>query len=277
MTRSGAARARLWIASVGAVALVGVGLVLLTRGDGGLPTIEWLAARPAVAFGLMIGTGLLDGINPCAIATLLLFIGALLAAAVTSTREDGTIDRSRMWRVAGAYVFGMFLLYLALGLGLLQVADVQAFGNAHLFTRIAGLLAVVLGMVMITEATVPGMPTVLAMPSALHGLARRWGRRTSVGAAFSGGILIGLCTIPCGGAMYLAIAGVLAGLSSDALRYSLLVAYDVAFVTPLIVIVAAVASRPTARRIGRLHLRHRASVRAILGVAVILVGLFALA
>lgn len=276
MTAGGAPRARLWIVVGGALVLVGVGSALFASG-GGLPALAWLEARPGLAFGLMIGTGLLDGINPCAIATLLLFIGALLAAAVTGARDDGTLDRGRMWRVAGAYIFGMFLLYLALGVGLLQVADIAAFGNAHLFTRVAGLLAVLLGTVMVVEATVPGMPTFLAMPPAFHRLARRWGRRTSVGAAFVGGILIGLCTIPCGGAMYLAIAGVLAGLSSDVFRYALLVVYDAAFVTPLVVIVAAVASRPTAQRLGRLHLRHRASVRAVLGITVVLVGLFALA
>ena len=271
-----ASRAPAWLRAAGVILLVG-GAAAALLNTGSLPTVAWFEAHPFAAFGVMAGTGLLDGINPCAIATLLLFIGALLAGAVASSRPDGTVDRRRMWRVAGAYVLGMFLLYLALGVGFLQVATIQAFGNAHLFTRIAGLLAVVLGTVMIAEAMVPGMPMLLAMPPALHGLARRWGRRTSVGAAFVGGVLIGLCTIPCGGAMYLAIAGLLAGLSSDGLRYALLLTYDAAFVAPLIVIVGVVASRPTAQRLGRLHVRHRGSVKAILGASVILVGLFALA
>lgn len=272
--RSGSAPA--WLRAAGVLALVG-GVAAALTSTGTLPTVAWFEAHPLTAFGVMVGTGLLDGINPCAIATLLLFIGALLAGAVATSRPDGTVDRRRMWRVAGAYVLGMFLLYLALGLGFLQVATIEAFGNAHLFTRIAGLLAVVLGTVMLAEAMVPGMPTLLAMPSSLHGLARRWGRRTSVGAAFVGGVLIGLCTIPCGGAMYLAIAGLLAGLSSDGLRYALLVTYDAAFVAPLVAIVGIVASRPTAQRLGRLHVRHRATLKAVLGAAVILIGLFALA
>lgn len=260
-----------------AAALLAVGGWLAVRGGSSLPAVGWLEANPLAAVALMVGAGFLDGLNPCAIATLLLFVGALLSAVVATARPDGSLDRGRMWRVGGAYVAGIFLLYLALGLGLLGVAEVRAFGNAHLFTRLAGLLAVGLGLMMVAETLFPDMPVRLAMPRAFHGAVRRWGRGTTVGAALVAGVLIGLCTVPCGGAMYLAIAGLLAGIQNGAYAYALLVTYDAAFVSPLVLIIALVGSRPVAQRIGRLQLTHRGAVKVALGVSVILVGFLALA
>jgi hypothetical protein len=42
-----------------------------------MPSVSWLEANPLPALGLTTTAGFADGINPCAITTLLLFIGAL--------------------------------------------------------------------------------------------------------------------------------------------------------------------------------------------------------
>lgn len=244
----------------------------------GLPTGAWLLANPVPAFGLTLVAGFADGINPCAIATLLLFVGALLTAAEAATRRgDARQARTTMWLVAGSYIAGIFLLYFALGAGFLEVASLRVFGNTHVFTRLAGLFAVILGLVMVVEVVFPGSGIRLAMPAPLHGVARRWGRRTSIGAAFVGGVLIGTCTIPCGGAMYLAVAALLSTIASKSYAYGLLTSYNLAFVLPLLLLVGLGGSRPVLQRLSRLHLRGRSHVKLALGVFVALVGLFALA
>ena len=260
-----------------ALVLLAAGTLLAFRGHGALPTGAWLEGHPASAVGFALVTGFADGLNPCAITTLLLFVGALLAmvAGATTTRDARTARR-RVWSVALAYIAGIFVLYVSLGVGLLEIAQIQALGNTHTFTRIAGLLAGLLGAAMVTEAIDPNTRLKITMPSFLHGTARRWGRRTSVGGAFVGGVLIGTCTIPCGGAMYLAVAAVLAGMSSPTFAYALLTSYNLAFVAPLILLVALSTQRDILTRVSRLHITHRSQVKGVLGLLVIAVGTFAL-
>ena len=64
--RQGGASA--WLGALGVLALVGEVSAALTS-TGTLPTVAWFEAQPLTAFGVMVGTGLLDGINSCAIAT----------------------------------------------------------------------------------------------------------------------------------------------------------------------------------------------------------------
>lgn len=271
-------RGRLQVAFVlGSVLLLLGGGYLALRAPLGMPTAGWLEAYPLGALGLTAVAGFADGLNPCAITTLLLFVGALLAV-VERAAHQGESRRTRLhvWAVAGAYILGIFLLYFALGAGFIEVGRLSVFGNTHLFTRLAGLLAVLLGLVLVAEYVFPRSPVKLAMPASLHGLAHRWGRRTSVGAAFVGGVLIGTCTIPCGGAMYLAVAALIGSLSSKAYAYTLLANYNLAFVLPLVLLVGVSSSRQIVQKLSRLHVTHRSRVKLGLGLFVIAVGSFAL-
>ena len=241
------------------------------------PSAAWLEAYPYAAFSLAVVAGFADGLNPCAITTLLLFIGALMAIVEQSSGYRETRRAwLHVWSIAGAYILGIFLLYFFLGLGFVEVTSIRVFGNAHVFTRLAGFIAVILGLVMVAEYVIPNSPIKLGMPASLHNLAHKWGRRTTMGAAFVGGVLIGICTIPCGGAMYLAVAAVIGGLSSKVYAYALLTSYNLAFILPLVLLVGLSSSRPVLLRISRLHVSHRGLVKLVLGIFVILVGFFAL-
>jgi len=262
---------------IASLVLLATGVYLAFTNSMQAPSIGWLEANPSAAFSLAVVAGFADGLNPCAITTLLLFIGALLAIV---DQASGYGEKRRawlhVWSVAGAYILGIFLLYFFLGMGFVEVTSIRVFGNTHVFTRLAGFIAVVLGLVMVAEYIIPNNPIKLGMPASLHNLAHKWGRKTTMGAAFVGGVLIGTCTIPCGGAMYLAVAAVIGGLSSKVYAYSLLTSYNLAFILPLVLLVGLSSSRPVLLKISRLHVTHRGLVKLVLGVFVIFVGLFAL-
>jgi len=261
----------------GATLLLAAGVYLAFTYPFRMPAAAWLSEHPFAAVGLAGVTGFADGLNPCAITTLLLFVGALLAL-VESATHAGEVRRARLWvwLVAGAYISGIFLLYFTLGTGFVEVTSLRVFGNAHVFTRVAGLFAVLLGIVMVGEFFYPESPIRVTMPAAFHGLARKWGRKTTVGGALVGGVLIGVCTIPCGGAMYLAVATLIATLPSKLYSYTLLLSYNLAFILPLVLVVALASSREMLRGIGRLHVRQRGWVKLGLGIFVAAVGFFAL-
>ncbi|WP_051304250.1 cytochrome c biogenesis CcdA family protein [Calidithermus chliarophilus] len=258
-----------------AAALLGLALVAVGRPHQ-MPTVSWLEANPLPALGLTLTAGFADGINPCAITTLLLFIGALLATVERASRLEVARRARYVWVVAGAYILGIFLLYLVLGVGFVEISSLRVFGNTHLVTRLAAFVAVMFGLLMMAEYVFPRSPIKLSMPAALHGLAHHWTRRTTVGAAFVGGVLIGTCTLPCGGGMYLAVAALIGSLSSKGYAYALLTSYNLAFVLPLLLLVGIAGSRPVLQRLSRLHITHRGRVKLGLGLFVVAVGFSAL-
>lgn len=266
-----------WIFPLGGLVAVGLGAYLALTSRPALPTAAWLETYPLPALALTGVAGFSDGINPCAITTLLLFVGALLAVVERSSNlEDMRQAKRYVWAVAGAYILGIFLLYFLLGVGFIEISGLQLLGNTHLFTRLAGLSAILLGLIMAAEYFYPNSPLKLGMPTGLHRLAHKWGRKTSLGGAFMGGVLIGTCTIPCGGAMYLAVAALIGSLPSKAYGYTLLTWYNLAFVLPLVLLVAVGSSRAVLQKVSRLHVTHRGQVKLGLGLFVIAVGFFAL-
>ncbi|GEM46674.1 cytochrome c biogenesis CcdA family protein [Deinococcus cellulosilyticus] len=258
------------------LSLLPLGMWLAVTREHTLPSIGWLQNNKPAALLLTTTTGFADGVNPCAITTLLLFIGALMHLVGQHSQTEVLQARRRIWGVAFMYILGIFLLYFLLGTGFIQIAWLQTLGNTHLFTRIAGMLAVLLGVIMSLEHLFPDSPIRLTMPGGLHSLARTATRHSTLPGAFIGGVLIGTCTIPCGGAMYLAIAAVIASLTPVTYAYTLLLTYNVAFVLPLVLLVTVASSRTVLQRVSRLHLTHKRQVKLTLGVFVILVGFLSL-
>ncbi len=162
---------------------------------------------PQITLPTLIVAGLVDGINPCAFTVLLLFI-TTLTATLKAGEENITALRARLIGTGGIYIAAVFLTYLALGIGLLN--SLSFFTEQHLPARIAALIAVLLGLWMLKDYFIPELGWRLQAPARLGSLARRMGKKVTVPALILGGFLIGLCTVPCSGAVYLAVLSLLA-------------------------------------------------------------------
>lgn len=223
----------------------------------------------------VIGAGLIDGLNPCAIAVLLVFISATLLA-VGATMEGGLAERRRaLFKGGAAYVTGMFITYLLIGLGLMGFASVLR--QDHIGTKIFALVAVGWSVLALQEALLPELGERLRMPPMLHSRAQSWVSRASLPGLFVAGSLIGLCTVPCSGNVYLAVLALLSSRNDlgEALGY--LVIYNFAFVIPLIALLGAAATPVAMRALARWQLHNRASLKLALGLTTALVSLAALA
>jgi len=232
------------------------------------------AYLPQITLAAVLAAGLLDGINPCAFTVLLLFI-----AALTTTLQAGEPDamrlRARMLGLGGIYIASIFLTYLALGVGVL--ASLDFFTRQHVPARLAALLAVLFGLWMLKDYFLPELGWRLQAPARVGGIARAMAKKATLPTLVAGGILIGLCTVPCSGAIYLGVLSLLA-LQRTALQgYGYLVLYNVVFVLPLVAILAAASSRPALNRLARWNLHHRERVRLALGSGVVAMGLAILA
>lgn len=228
-------------------------------------------ALPAITLPTIVVAGLVDGINPCAFTVLLLFITALLATVQASGSASVGRVRARIMGLGSIYIAAIFLTYLALGIGILATADI--FVRDHLSARIGALLAILFGLWMLKDFFLPNWGPRLSAPGVVGDWARRAAQRMTIPAMIVGGFLIGLCTVPCSGAVYLAVLALLAAQTSAALGYAYLVLYNLMFVLPLLVVLIAASSRPTLNRLAHWNLHHKEWVRLALGGGVVAMGL----
>ncbi len=257
------------------LAIVALGAVALTGlWHPNAPTEAMQMYLPKITLPTVIAAAAIDGINPCAFTVLLLFITAMLATMQAGGQGVNAI-RMRLLGQGGIYIAAVFLTYLALGVGLLKTLDF--FTRQHLPARIGALAAILFGLWMLKDFFLPDLGWRLEAPSQIGTTAREMAKKATVPALIVGGFLIGLCTVPCSGAVYLGVLSLLALQPSALLGYGYLVLYNVIFILPLVVILIAASARPTLNRLAHWNLHHKEWVRLALGGGVVVMGLLILA
>jgi cytochrome c biogenesis protein CcdA len=229
---------------------------------------------PKITLPTVIVAGAIDGINPCAFTVLLLFITALLAT-LQAGEPNVTAVRARLLGMGSIYIAAVFLTYLALGVGLLKSLDF--FTRQHAPARFGALFAILFGLWMLKDVFLPDVGWRLQAPGKIAEVARASARKATVPALIVGGFLIGLCTVPCSGAVYLGVLSLLALQPTALLGYSYLLLYNIVFILPLVVILIAASARPTLNRLAHWNLHHKQWVRLALGGGVVAMGLLILA
>ncbi|WP_376792770.1 cytochrome c biogenesis CcdA family protein [Thermoflexus sp.] len=274
-TQQGSARLRYVIlASLLLTVLIGLAVLLnlvrprIVASEHGMPF-------PALTLSTVILSGFVDGMNPCAFTVLLLFVAAMLTTLQTTDPSDLQALRGRILSMGSIYIAAIFLTYLGLGVGLLAAA--APFSQYHLPSRIGALIAIGMGLWMIKDVLIPELGPPLAAPRAIVARAVEMTRRLTVPALALGGFLIGLCTVPCSGAIYLAILSLLAAQPSRWQGFAYLVLYNLMFIVPLVLLLLAAAARPTLRQLARWNRTHGPWLKFTLGLIGVGMGLLILA
>ena len=223
--------------------------------------------------------GLIDGINPCAFATIIFFL-SYLQIARRSPRE--------MLMVGSAFIFAVFLAYFLAGLvlhGVLaQLTDHISGIKPYLDWAFAGLalLAAALSFRDAAKARAGKLDEMtLTLPAFLkdriRGVIRTGAKaRRFVIAAFLAGIVISFLELACTGQVYAPIIYSIQQGRLDAVAW--LLAYNLAFIIPLIVIFALAFTGMSNKTLIDFQTRHTFSVKIALGLvflalaAVILFG-----
>lgn len=185
----------------------------------------------------VVGAGLIDGLNPCAFATIVFFIAYLAFVG----------RKSRDILITGvAFTVGVFIAYLLLGVGLLRVLEAVNFQSLGGWVYLAvALLCLVLAALSLSDffKARKGRPEEMQMRMSVG--TRRWvnkviregsNMRAYAAVAFVTGFIISLIELACTGQVYIII---LSALSQPALRgqaYGYLVIYNLAFIVPLVVV-----------------------------------------
>jgi cytochrome c biogenesis protein CcdA len=206
-------------------------------------------------------TGLLDSVNPCAFAVIL-----LLVAFLFTLRKS----RGRILTLGAVYVGMIFLVYFAIGLGLLQT--VRLSDEPHFVARLGAALVIGLGIINLLEYYVPNFPIKLHMPAFAGTRTHKLIGAATFPATMGAGVLVGLCTFPCSGGIYVSVITLLNAKTTMAWGVSYLVLYNIMFVLPLIVILVAVGNRVTAKAWATWERKHTHKFRLWFGGSMVALG-----
>ena len=251
----------LLFSGLGAVAVASVATIALVP----FPTAKFGTLTAPV----VIGSGFADGFNPCAFALLVLFATYTLTLvnAVTSDGRPTPSARRTLLGAGSLYVGAVFITYFLLGLGLYGLFE--GFGKDHIVAHAAALLALGMAVWMLKDVFLPGWGPSTAAPSGTHGLMNKAMARGGLAGMLLAGVLVGICTVPCSGAMYFSVTTVLHASGGGVVGLALLALYNVAFILPLLLFLLFVSNRRVLGTIGRWNKRNGAVVKTVLAFGVI--------
>ena len=227
---------------------------------------------------LVLGGGLIDGVNPCAFATMVFLVSYLRVRRRT---------RREILSIGTAYVLGVFGTYLALGLGMSRLLE-QVTMLEPVSRFINGVMA--LGMLVLAMLSVrdgfrclqgrAGEMT-LQLPDRLkqgiHGMIREGTRyRQYVLAALVLGVVVALLELACTSQVYAPTIIYLIQSGTERIHaMTLLVCYNLAFVLPLIMVFGVTAWGTGSDRIQAFMMRHLALAKfAMAAVFIVLLAAF---
>jgi len=185
-----------------------------------------------ITLPLVLSTGLLDSLNPCAISLLLIYI------ALMFTLEK---DRNTILLFGAFYIATIYVTYFLLGLGLLRVFHL--FGIPGLVMQAGAWLAILFGVLNIKEYFFPNLPIHIKMPYSVRQKANDIAYKASVPAAIALGALVAVTEFPCSGAVYLTIVAYLQAKETLLSGIGYLAIYNLMFVLPLVIIYLAASNR----------------------------------
>lgn len=220
---------------------------------------------PTSLLPIVLATGLLDGLNPCAFAVLLFFVSFLFAVRA---------PRMEVLRMGSIYAYAVFLIYFLIGLGLLRAIVISE--DPHLIARIAAAAVIALGGFTLLRLAFPRLPVLTAMPAVAWPKIRERILRGSLPSSTVAGILVGLCTFPCSGGVYVAILGLLAANTTFLEGLALLYAYNAMYILPLFVVLLAVSNRRVALAAAGWERSHANRLKAAMAAAMVAMGILLL-
>jgi cytochrome c biogenesis protein CcdA len=219
---------------------------------------------------LIIGAALLDSINPCVFGVLI-FLCAFMFKVFKKPR--------RMLLGGLLYTSVVYISYFLIGLGILQFT--VSFGFSVAVYWIAAIIAIGAGLLEVKDFFWYGKGFSLQMiPGAskrIHLYTRkieRLHKKRPWAAYLTAGLLgffVVLVELPCTGAPYFAILGIL-GQGNVAAGIPLLLLYNLVFILPLFMIIGLAYFGKSSNVLEKWRQKHRGAMRLAVGLFLLALG-----
>lgn len=206
-------------------------------------------------------SGFLDGINPCAFAVLLFFIAFLFSLKKT---------RRSIWKMGVVYISAIFLAYLLIGFGLFKA--IMFSNSPHFMAKLGAWLVIGLGIINLLNYFFPKFPIKLQIPHASKATLNTWMHKSTLPAAFVLGFLVGLCTFPCSGGIYVAIIGLLAAQTTYWSGVGFLLLYNLMFILPLVIILILASNKYTVNKLTKWEKSESSHMKLLAALTMLALG-----
>jgi cytochrome c biogenesis protein CcdA len=206
-----------------------------------------------------------DSVNLCALSVLLLTVAFLSSAGAL---------RLKIISTGGFYIFGIFLVYTLIGLGILR--GLNFFGTPHFMAKIGALILILFGLIALANRFIPSFPIKLKIPESTHYKMARLIERGSVPAAFVLGCLVGLSEFPCTGGPYLAALALLHDRATQWRGFAYLILYNLIFILPLVVILLIASEKELLDKLQTWKKEKTGLLKLWSGLAMIVLGVIIL-
>lgn len=225
-----------------------------------------------LTLGIIVSAALVDSINPCVFGVLI-FLIAFMTKAFKSP--------GRMLVGGLLYTTVVYITYLLLGFGILKFA--LSTGISSAFYWFAALVAIVAGLLEIKDyfwygrgfslQMVPGgAARIKAYTNWISKMEVRYPALLFLTTAALG-IFVVLVELPCTGAPYLAVLGLLSKGEYSA-AVPLLLLYNLVFILPLLLIIGAAYFGTSSERMEEWRKEHRGIMRLGIGLALLALGFY---
>lgn len=225
-----------------------------------------------LTLGIIIAAALADSINPCVFGVLI-FLLAYMTKVFKNT--------ARMLIAGLIYITAVYLTYFLIGVGIFTLAYTAGFAKP--FYWFAASIAIAAGLFEVKDYFWYGKGFSLQM---LPGAAERIKKYSntmetmetnhpalSLAVAAFLGIFVVFVELPCTGAPYLAILGMLSK-GAYAAGIPLLLLYNLVFILPLFVIVGLVHAGHTSKTLEKWRKEHRGLMRLGIGLFLLTLGAY---
>ena len=225
-----------------------------------------------LTIGIIVAAALADSINPCVFGVLIF----LLAYMTKIFKSKG-----RMLIGGLTYITAVYVTYFLLGVGIFTLAYTAGF--AKNFYYLAAFLAIGAGLIEIKDffwygrgfslQMIPGASERIKKYSKLMEKLETKHPAFSLVIAALLGIFVVFVELPCTGAPYLAILGMLST-GDYAAGIPLLLLYNLVFILPLFVIVGLVYAGHTSRTLEKWRKENRGIMRLGIGLFLLALGAY---
>lgn len=204
---------------------------------------------------------LVDSVNPCAFSVLFLSITFLFGLG-RSRRE--------VFKAGVIYIFGIFLTYVLIGLGVLKVLSL--FNIPNLISKVGATAIIMFGTIGLINEFIPNFPIKLKIPKFAYGNIAKLMEQATLPAAFLLGFVVGLFEFPCTGGPYLFVLGLLHDQGNYLRGLVYLLFYNFIFVLPLIVILGISINKKVVQAVDNVRRAETKQARIWLALIMILLG-----
>ncbi len=205
--------------------------------------------------------GFTDSYNPCSIGVLLISLTILFG-----------LGKRRLIAIFGiSYLSAIFVTYFLIGLGLLRAFHM--FGIHGFFGYFAGIILIIVGIIHLLPHSFKRLPIInwlnrCHIPVSLN-------QHLSKGVFLAGailGFLIGLCTVPCAGGIYLGIIALLASHSTYWQGIIGIFIFNIGFILPLLIIFLISSRETVLIKLKQINVRLSSYSTYLISIIMIILG-----